>query len=251
MAVPVARAVSDDLAAIFPDATPAPAAGRLRIGPGRRQAPRRPLLQGATEKLSAIGIAAFLGVSAGAALSSRAPDAEPARAVASGPASGFAPAALPSPGPLPTSAMLLAAAAPYDPPPAVRAARPRPAKAAAVRKASLKKASRRRPARAAPERCWGAAAARLCGGSDLPAAEARLSGAYASARRAGVAADVLADYRHEWDGLRRRRWREPARVAVQYRKMADNLDGLAVAEKRRAQAGPWRRFRTQMAALWR
>jgi hypothetical protein len=87
------------------------------------------------------------------------------------------------------------------------------------------------------------------------AADARLRRAYAAAERAGVANAALADYRDEWSRLRRRAPRQPALVAARYRRMAAELNHMAARERvARAEpprVGPWRRFRMQLAALWR
>jgi hypothetical protein len=233
LATPVVRAVAEDLEAIFPDAA-APrgaTAARLRLGgrpPDRACGPRLTERRAAT--LGGLLAAMCLGLSAGALIvRPEAPDAAPASPPALGP---LAPA---EPG-------VLTRAAVPTPPAAPRAMRLAPMDSQAVRPVSARRPAmaHRKPVRRA---------------SSLMAADARLRRAYASAERAGVAQPILVDYHDEWDSLRDRAAREPGVVTARYGQMAKDLNRLAAQETAEpAEAprpGPWRRFRMQLAALWR
>jgi hypothetical protein len=244
LAAPVARAVAEDLEAIFPQDAPRPAAGRRRLkleaGRERDAARRRRGLERRAASLGALVAAACLGLSAGALVArTGAPLRSAPPSVSPGVPITVAQASLPSPGPLPE--------APAVPPPSpavapLEAAQPADPSAAAADAAP-----------AAPRHGKPARTARHHGRSAVLAADARLRRAYASAERAGVAYAVLADYRDEWSRLRRRAPRQPVLVAARYRQMAGELNHMAARERtaRAEPLGPWRRFRTQLAALWR
>jgi hypothetical protein len=86
-------------------------------------------------------------------------------------------------------------------------------------------------------------------------ADARLRRAYAHAEHAGVSRATLVDYHAEWSRLRHRASSNPNLVATRYEVMASDLNRLAARPRHGApspqQPGPWRRFRMEVASLWR
>jgi hypothetical protein len=257
---PVAQAVAEDLESIFPqEAPPRPAGGRLRLG--RKSPDRERRLSGRERRAVSVGAlvaATFIGVSAGALIAR--PSAPRLKLAPVGPG---APIALtsqsgPGPGPLepptlaPLAALPLAGANPAT---QTKAAAPT---ASADRGPKLRRASSRLAA--AHRKSTRVAAATCgkhepCGSSSITTADARLQRAYDNAERAGVARPVLAVYHDEWSRLRDRAPREPTMVAARYRLMAGELDRLAMDQDtyhaEPSQVGPWRRFRMQVASLWR
>lgn len=239
---PVARAVAEDLEAIFPDqpAEHEPAPRRLRLR--RPRAERAGGRERRAARLGGLIAAACVGISAGALLARHQAPGKPPPV---SPGAPIAAASLPAPGPL---AVADAATAPVVPP---ASPAPKPADVSQAGGVVRAQAPSHRQVHAA--RTCGRE--RRCGAAALKAADARLRRAYLAAARAGAPRAVLADYRHQWERLRRRGAREPALVAARYRRMASELDRLA-ARERIARADPpgprpWRRIRTQLAALWR
>jgi hypothetical protein len=248
-AAPVARAVAEDLEAIFPNAAPAQAGAGRRLRLGRGDAPVRgkTRAEGRTAAIGALVAAAFVGVSAGLLLA-RSPG-KPAPAAEAPRQLSLTSATLPSPGPLAPGPLHTPGPQPQPQPVIVRTELTAPAPAAAVRprRISTQPARRPRPVRAA---CRGS----HCG-SSVMAADGRLRRAYASAVQAGVPRGVLIDYRNQWERLRHRAPREPGLVATRYDDMAAQLNRAAgrhrVAHVAPRQAPPWRSLRTEFASLWR
>lgn len=249
VALPVARAVAEDLEAIFPHEPRADASQTLRLRDRRRRggqpAERRGSIRSAGT-LGALAAATLAGVSAGAFLGSdHAPHARATQAqvvLTSNPT-------LPSPGPLPAGPL-------HAPPPRILVATPEPA--AAAPPAKLHKASAQRPAaqrrHAAPARRPGCRGA-YCRAPTVMEADARLRRAYDAARHAGVSSTVLTDYHDRWESLRHRAPREPRLVAARYDEMAGDLNRMAARhatdDRTRSHHGAWYNLRTQIAALWR
>jgi len=242
VAAPVARAVEEDLQAIFPNAAARSNAGRPKLGFGhgerRRRAPSR------TAAIGALAAAALVGVSAGAVLSRGqgreapaqrtddgrlklvvAPTAEPSRTPASSAeriALISAPtASLPNPGPL--AAPQFVRTVSQAPPSAERPV---------VKAKAVKRSLRilRESERASVEetdatplgRCGGD-----CGHEDVMEADARLRRAYAAAVDAGAPRSVIAGYRKEWANLRHRAPDHPRLVVWRYSAMASDLERYA------------------------
>jgi hypothetical protein len=279
VAAPVARAVAEDLEAIFPNAVLLPSRRmRLRRGPDGDLSPDA---KGGGERrtavIGAIVAAAFVGVSAGVLLPhSRAP-ATPVEATASLP--NPAPSAL---APLQAAAPSLTRA-PYLVPTPV--ASPSPPQVASVRKAPMHRATAHKAsAHMAPahrisvhkvsahkvsahkvsahkvsaHKVSGSKASRATTRTravrtpSIMTADAQLRHAYAAAVRAGVSRQVLVDYRNAWERLRWRAPREPGLVAARYVEMAARLDRLAehrhVAQAAPRGAGMHHGRRVQLAA---
>jgi hypothetical protein len=241
----VARAVAEDLEAIFPTGpAAAPGGGRLHLTERARNGPT--VRREAAASLGALVAAACVGLSAGAVLAHHgAPTGSLSAAAPRAPPVVLANSSLPSPGPLPQTA-------PMAPPPAapgVHTESGAPSEVhAGLRRASAQRAQpHRKTARQSATRCRGVA---RCGGSAVAAADARLGRAYASAERAGVPQPVLTGYRNEWRYLRGRAPHDPNLVTVRYRQMAGDLERLSQHE-RIAPTGPLERFRLQLATLWR
>jgi hypothetical protein len=241
----VARAVAEDLEAIFPsEPAPAPAGGRLHLTERARNGAT--VRREAAASLGALVAAACVGLSAGAVLAHHGEATKSASAVARGATTVvLANSSLPSPGPLPQTA-------PLAPPPVQAPGHHAETGGLSAAHSGLRRASaqgagvHRKATRQASSRCRGA----RCGGSTVAAADARLERAYASAERAGVPQPVLTGYRNEWRYLRGRAPHDPKLVAVRYRQMASDLERLSQHE-RTAPTGPLERFRLQMATLWR
>lgn len=243
LATPIARAVAEDLEAIFPNAPPAGAGHRLRVRRDHAHIARAPQ----PSRLAAVGAlvaAAFVGVAAGALLTlDRAPPSPLESAVSSPIPGPLAPAAPPVADPL------LAAAPPLAPTPSALPAQiasgasPRVAGArkASVHKASVHKAAvhkatvHRISSRTASKR------ARPAPALSMQAADARLRRAYMTAIRVGVPRDVLVDYRDEWERLRHRDPRQSSQVARRYVAMAGELDRVA---KRQGDRRPGAQYAT-------
>jgi hypothetical protein len=248
LAAPVARSVAEDLESIFPEPPAAPpAAGRLRLRLGRKPGGSAGRGSRRAASLGGLAAAALVGVSAGALIGR---GAQPARHVARPPSAAptlqIALAAAPSPGPLlpPAAVATPAVASAATLSPAAAAPQPR------LKEAATSHVAHRRTARVA-EHCGGP---RHCH-AVLMAADARLRRAYAAAERADVPRSVLVDYHRRWSSLRRRAHHQPALVAARYRAMASDLDRMTtrprVAHAEPPSVGPFRRFRMQLAALWR
>jgi hypothetical protein len=269
VAAPVARAVAEDLEAIFPNAVLLPSRRmRLRRGPDGDLSPDA---KGGGERrtavIGAIVAAAFVGVSAGVLLPHGRAPATPVESAAS----------LPNPAP-PALAPLQAAApslapAPYLLPTPV--ASPSPPQVASVRKAPMHRATAHKasahmaPAHRASthkvsahkvsaHKVSGRKASRATARTrsvrtpTIMTADAQLRHAYAAAVRAGVSRQVLVDYRNTWERLRWRAPRQPGLVAARYVEMAASLNRLAehrhVAQAAPRGAGPHRTRRVQLAA---
>lgn len=261
LAAPVARAVADDLESIFPDQPPARGrpGRRLRLLRGARPAaePGRRSRERRAASLGALMAAACVGVTAGALFAHGKSPSRPAPLAESpGVPIAMVSAPLPPPGPLPSQAAGYAppvlpapieatSEAPAAPPPMPSSELGSAPISDAAAPAVAAPAHRRKPAHVKPARASGS----------LAAADARLRHAYAAAERAGVAHAVLADYRQEWGRLRHRAAHQPGMVATRYRQMAGELNRMAahqrVARAEPPRVGPWRRFRMQLAALWR
>lgn len=232
----VARAVAEDLEAIFPNAPPSSGGGRrLRLG-GRVETAGegRSRLEGRTAAVGAMIAAACVGVSAGALLTRGVGASRPPPAAA-----GVQ---------VPRVASLAAVPQPITVAQPIAVSRPASPRAAA---AKIHKVVARAPARARrgrPAVCRGS-------GCSLMAADARLRRAYAAAVRADVPRSVLIDYRDSWERLRRRAPRQPGLVVARYNQMAGDLNRMAgrrrVARAAPPSAGPWRSLRTELASLWR
>jgi hypothetical protein len=264
LAVPIARSVAEDLEAIFPHEPAAGAARsrRLQLGRGARGPGRRRSRERRAATVGGMIAAACVGLSAGALIArpigpakvSRAPD-DAGAPPAPGPLASAAPGPLAPPVAPPASTVAPSAtrSAPSEAPAAASDAAAQAARQAA-RPRDVAAVRPRPPApRAAAHAGCGQA---RCEPDSLRLADARLRRAYASAVRAGVARPVLADYRAEWSRLRRSAPRQPRLVAARYRSMAGDLNQMAAHRRRTAHAaaprpGPWRRFRMQLAALWR
>ncbi|CAN7285366.1 hypothetical protein LJR225_001467 [Phenylobacterium sp. LjRoot225] len=260
LAAPLARAVAEDLEAIFPNPSPSDRRLRLRFarrGDQARGVPQRG--QGRVAALGAMVAAAFVGVTAGAwfargpeperpvqaaapapslrPLAAGPPAVDPSHAVAAVPTSTAGPAAKPAAGPI--------AVASASPPRPVKAHKISAQKVAAgrastyrspARKASIRKPAPTRTARTSP----------------LIEADARLRKAYAAAIRADVPRGVVVDYRNEWERLRHRASDQPGMVATRYNDMAGELKRMAARRQvADASAQPSsRNRRTQLAAQW-
>jgi hypothetical protein len=235
----VARAVAEDLEAIFPDEPSAPplATLRLRDRRGRDSRPSRGRAAvGYTGTVGALAAATLAGVSAGAMIGrSQAPSEQSTQLPAQAQAQS-----LPSPGPLLPSGPL------HAPLPRVLVAEAEPAHP--PQRAKLHKTVVRRPM---SQHHW---AHRVTRGPSVMEADARLRRSYDAARHAGVSSTVLTDYHDQWEALRHRAPREPRLVVARYDAMAGELDQLAArhqAEETRSHSGPWRTLKTQIASLWR
>ncbi|HKR89341.1 MAG TPA: hypothetical protein VJS38_14315 [Phenylobacterium sp.] len=252
--LPVARAVAEDLEAIFPHEPRPDASQTLRLRDRRRRggpaAERRGSISSAGT-LGALAAATLAGLSAGAFLGSdHAPHARATQAQVVLTSNS----ALPSPGPLPAGPL-------HAPPPRILVAAPEPA--AAPSPARLHKASAQRLAaqRLAAQRRRATPTHRAschypyCRAPTVMEADARLRRAYDAARQAGVSSTVLTDYHDRWESLRRRAPREPRLVAARYDEMAGDLNRMAARhatdDRTRTHHGAWYSLRTQIAALWR
>jgi hypothetical protein len=263
LAAPVSRAVAEDLEAIFPN-QPAPAAGRGRlrlVGKGRAREREERRAEGRAGRLGALAAATFVGVSAGAMIAhpgGAGHPAAPAQLEAPAPVT-LAAQSLPSVGPLPAASSFSPAApfAPDTPPPApLRAAAavesaPAPAR---LQHAATHHAARphHRAQRVAAGSCRGPGP---CGHAEVMAADASLRRAYARAQHAGVPRVTLVGYHTEWSRLRHRASSEPRLVAIRYQAMASDLNRMSAHVHEEPapapQPSPWRRFRMEVASLWR
>lgn len=285
LAASLARAVSDDLEIIFPNASPRPGGLRLRLA--RRSDPPRPATgrgEGRAVVVGALVAAAFVGVSAGALFSHGPGPARPVQAAASSPSlesiavdpSRTAPVSDPTlvrapvavaPTPVAISAPIRTVKAHKASVHKVAASRAAERRASvrkvsghetAARQASVHKVSTRKAAVRAPARTRTARAAACRSTACAPSiytADARLRESYTAAIAAKVPRGVLVDYRDEWEGLRHRAPDQSGLVAARYNDMAGELDRIAArrlaegAAPRRS--GSHHRLRTQLAELWR
>jgi hypothetical protein len=260
LAAPVSRTVAEDLEAIFPN-QPAPGAGRGRlrlVGRGRLRDREDRKAEGRAGRLGALAAATFVGVSAGAMIAhpgGPGHSAAPAQPEAPAPMV-LAAESLPSPGPLATAPSLapLAPAAPQPAPFRAAAAvesTPEPAK---LRRAATHHTakSHHKVQRVAAASCQGPGP---CGHAEVMVADASLRRAYARAQHAGVPRVTLVGYHTEWSHLRRRASREPRLVAIRYQAMASDLNRMSAHVHEEPapapQPSPWRRFRMEVASLWR
>jgi hypothetical protein len=233
------RTVSADLEAIFgrPVTAPEPPAPAARAAGSREAGAAPPVsrlghrLGGAS--LAALGVAALVGVAAGALMT-------PA------PKPPAAPQAASHPARLPVEVAPAAKVAPKLPRAADAAlARPQaaPPKAPAARSAATP--SPRRHAKARPSH-------HADGYGELKAADRRLRRAYAAAIRAGAPRSLIIAKHDRWDRLRRHEADHPARLAAAYRDLAHDLDRAAASARKHPQANHRRSlFHPRFATWWR